>query len=39
MWVRSELGEGSTFGLRIPQTAATAKARDEQWPSDDPSGA
>jgi len=35
MWVRSALGEGSTFGLRIPQVAVPAKVRDEQWPADD----
>jgi CheY-like chemotaxis protein len=39
MWVRSALGEGSTFGLSIPQAAVTARARDEQWPADDLSSA
>ena len=35
MWVRSALGEGSTFGLRIPQAVVPPKVRDEQWPADD----
>ena len=38
MWVRSTLGEGSTFGLRIPQAALSAEARDERWTADDLSG-
>jgi signal transduction histidine kinase/CheY-like chemotaxis protein len=37
MWVRSTLGEGSTFGLRIPQ-AGRAEAREERWTVDDAAG-
>jgi signal transduction histidine kinase/DNA-binding response OmpR family regulator len=38
MWVRSAPGEGSTFGLRIPQAGLSAEARDERWMVDAPSG-